>query len=196
MRKSTEERQKEIKKAILEIIAEQGLHALSTRNLAEKVGVSEGALFRHFKSKRDMMLAIMNDVQKELMEPLRQIAMQNTPAPQRLFNFLCTHVSYLIAHRGITILLFSEAAHLNDEELKQQLHQILLLQKQYVSKIIQDGIVSGEWDPEVQVENVAILYMGIPITLSIEMVLNANWLKTENFCRRMLTLILRALEKK
>ncbi|GAB4342549.1 MAG: hypothetical protein Kow0037_30030 [Calditrichia bacterium] len=195
-RKPTEERQREIKQAILHIIAEEGLHALSTRNLAKKVGISEGALFRHFPSKRDMMLAILEDVQTDLMNPLREIAQQNLPAPERLFKFLCTHVRYLIQNRGITILLFSEAAHLNDSELKNRMHDILIHQKQYIGKIIQDGIVAGEWDPELQVENVTMLYMGIPITLSIEMVLNTNWLKTENFCRKMLTLINRALEKK
>lgn len=195
-RKPTEERQREIKQAILHIIAEEGLHALSTRNLAKKVGVSEGALFRHFPSKRDMMLAIMEDVQTDLMNPLREIAQQNLPASERLFKFLCTHVRYLIQNRGITILLFSEAAHLNDSELKNRMHDILIHQKQYIGKIIQDGIVAGEWDPELQVENVTMLYMGIPITLSIEMVLNPNWLKTENFCRKMITLINRALEKK
>lgn len=195
-RKSTEERQKEIKQAILNIIAEEGLQALSTRNLARKVGISEGALFRHFRRKRDMMLAIMQDVQTDLMEPLQQIALQSTTASERLFLFLCTHVRYLIKNKGITILLFSEAAHMNDTELKSQLHEIILKQKQLIGKIIQDGIAAGEWDPAVQVENVTMLYMGIPITLNIEMVLNPNWIKTENFCRKMMALLTRVLEKK
>ena len=55
-RLDTETRQGQIKKAILDIISKDGIGKLSTRNLAARVGVSEGALFRHFPSKKAMML--------------------------------------------------------------------------------------------------------------------------------------------
>jgi len=195
-RLSTAERQVQIKRAILEIISREGLGALSTRRLAKQVGLSEGALFRHFASKRDMLLSIMDDVQTELVMHLRQIALSTRPAEARLHDFLCAHVNYLLAHRGITILLFSEATHMNDSELKRRLRNILLTQKQYVGKIIQDGIVEGQWDEELHVENVATLYMGIPITLNIELVLNPDGLDTDHFCQRMLCLLKRILEKR
>lgn len=195
-RQSTEIRQEQIKKAVLEILSSEGLHALSTRNLAAKVGVSEGALFRHFKTKRDIFIAIMQDVENGLMKSLKSIAVSSVPAEDRLFKFMCKHVRYLIENKGITILLFSEAAHLNDTELKQRLHSILMDQKQLASKIIQDGIVDGIWDHQLHVENVAMLYMGIPITLNIEMVLNPGGVNTDNFCKNMMSLVKRALEKR
>ncbi len=194
-RKSTEERQEEIKKAILDIIATEGLHALSTRRLSQKVGLSEGALFRHFTSKRAMLLSIMQDVENDLLRKLRTITERKESAKKRLQDFLCAHIQYLIEHQGITILLFSEATHLNDSELKQKLRTILLTQKQFVSRIVQDGIAEGLWDPELQVENVVSLYLGIPITLNIELVLNPQNTRTENFCRRMICLLERILEK-
>ncbi len=194
-RKPTEERQEEIKKAVLEIIDSEGLHNLSTRKLADKVGVTEGALFRHFKSKRDMILSIVDEVEEVLMKSLKSVAIGRSPARDRLFAFLCTHVKYLIANKGITILLFSEAAHTNDPELKARMLKILNGQKQLAKKIIQDGIVEGEWDSSLQVENVATLYMGIPISLNIEIVLNPGGVDTENFCRKMMCLMDRALKK-
>ncbi len=194
MRESTEIRQQQIKSAVLNIIATEGLSRLSTRNLADKVGLSEGAIFRHFKTKRDIMLAIMQDVESELIGELRRIALKNEPAPQRLFDYLCAHVRYLVEKKGVTILLFSEAAHLNDSELKNRLHSILNMQKQLVSKIFQDGIVAGEWDATLQTESLASLYMGIPISLNIEMVLSSYEIRLENFCERMCDLLKRALK--
>ncbi len=196
MKQTTEVRQKQIKQAVLELIATDGIHAISTRNLAKKVGISEGALFRHFDSKRDIMLSIMEDVYKDLLEDLRNIAFSSQPAVSRLFKFLCRHISYLIDNKGITILIFSEAAHMNDPTLKERLHQILIQQKQLISKIIQDGIVEGHWDPELSIEDVAMLYMGIPISLNIELVLNRNNVNTKNFCKNMEYLLNRVLEKK
>lgn len=194
-RQSTEIRQDQIKKAVLSLIAKKGLNAVSTRNLASEVGVSEGTIFRHFNTKRDIFLGIMQDVKDELMLPLRDITMAQLPPLERLELFLCKHVKYLIENNGITILLFSQATHMNDEELKNSLREILIKQKQYISKIIQDGIVEGIWDPELTVENAATLYMGIPITLNIEMILNPSSVQTKNFCKKMLCLITRTLKK-
>jgi len=194
-RKPTKIRQEEIKRAFLEIVDSEGLHNLSTRKLAEKVGVTEGALFRHFKSKRDIVLSIVDSVEQVLMNSLQNIAMSNGSSKERLFKFLCVHVKYLIENSGITMLLFSEAAHSNDPELKARMLNILNLQRQLAKKIIQDGIVSGEWDSSIQVENVAMLYMGIPISLNIELILNPYGVNTDNFCKRMMCLLERALKK-
>lgn len=194
-RKPTEVRQEEIKKALLEIVDAEGLHNLSTRKLAEKVGVTEGALFRHFRSKREMILSIVEGVEEILMKSLQGVALSDASSKDRLFRFLCVHVNYLIENRGITMLLFSEAAHANDPELKSKMLGILNTQKQLAKKIIQDGIAGGEWDSSLQVENVATLYMGIPISLNIELVLNPYGVNTENFCKRMMCLLERALKK-
>ncbi len=194
-RKSTEVRQEEIRRALLEIVDTEGLHNLSTRKLAEKVGVTEGALFRHFKSKRDMIISIIDGVEEVLMKSLQSIALSDASSEERLLKFLCAHVHYLIENKGITMLLFSEAAHSNDPALKARMLKILNSQKQLAKKIIQDGIVAGEWDSSLQVENVATLYMGIPISLNIELILSPDGVNTENFCKKMMCILERALKK-
>lgn len=142
-----------------------------------------------------MLLGIMDDVQNGLLKQLWAFSLSSESAQNRLKNFLFKHINFLIEHRGITILLFSEAAHLNDSGLKKRLRSILLTQKHYISKIIQDGIVEGLWDAELQVENVALLYMGIPITLNIELVLDPQSVQAEDFCKRMLYFFNRILKK-
>ena len=194
-RKPTSIRQEEIKNGILDIIADEGLHALSTRRLAKKVGVSEGTLFRHFASKRDMLLSIIEDVQNGLMEQLRAISQNSGSAENRLQEFLCTHINFLIKHRGITILLFSEATQKNDTELKQHLQSIFLKQKEYISKIIQDGITEGLWDSTLHVENIAWLYLGIPITLNIELAFDLQSIRPQDFCQKTMYLLKRMLRK-
>jgi AcrR family transcriptional regulator len=194
-RETTDIRQEQIKKAVLEIIADEGLHNISTRNLAKRIGLTEGAIFRHFSSKRDIIKGIMDDVANDLIGSLRSIALSPVKAEEKLLNYLCKNVKYLKENMGITILLFSEAAHLGDKELKEKLNQILAEQKQFIIKIVKDGIADGVWDKNVNAEDVAIIYMGIPITFNIEMVLNKTGLNADNFCKRMYTLILKTLKK-
>ena len=196
-RLDTETRQGQIKKAVLEIISSEGIGKLSTRNLASKIGVSEGALFRHFSSKKDIMLSILADVKNELLVEQERITYSSSlTAEQKLFDFLCRHITYLIENKGITILLFSEAAHMNEPLLKKGLREILLTQKEYISRIIKQGMNEGVWDKSLNVENAATLYMGIPISLNIEMILNPGAQKQKKFCDNMICLIKKALEKK
>ena len=194
-RESTEVRQKQIKKAVLEIIAEKGLHNVSTRNLAKQVGLSEGALFRHFPTKRAIIKGIMDDVASDLIGSLREIALSSKNVEEKLFDFLCRNVQYLKKNKGITILLFSEATHLGDEELKDALNKILTAQKQFVNDIIRQGISEGICDENLNPEDVALLYMGIPITLNIELVLNKNNFNSDNFCKRMYSVMMKAIKK-
>ena len=194
-RKSTEERKQEIKQAILEIIFEEGLMALTTRNLSRRVGLTEGALFRHFSSKRDMLLAIMEDVERELLERMKDIASSEAPAAQRLSTILCAQVEYLTQNRGIALLLFSEAAHLRDPVLKRKMHGILTGIRRELLRVLEDGVARGEWSQEIPVEDVANLYMGIPLMLNVEMILNpeADRMDFAKLCFGMHRLILRIL---
>jgi len=196
VRKKTEIRREEIKTAVLDIIATEGFSHLSTRNLAKKVGLSEGAIFRHFKSKRNILLSIMEDVKIELQDSLRQIAIDVVPAEKRLQKFLYTHINYLHQHQGITILLFSEAAHMNDVLLKQQLNEILMEQKLLITKIIHDGKNEGVWNKKLDENNVAILYLGIPLSFNVELVLNRNKINVKKFCDTMYYLLSNVLMEK
>jgi AcrR family transcriptional regulator len=194
-RQSTDIRQEQIKQAVLEIIYSDGLKNLSTRNLAKQIGMSEGSIFRHFKTKQDIILAIISDVQVEFIGQLRKIATSATEPVSRLHEYLCATVKYLTINKGITMLLFSEASHNNDTGLKNQLQQVFNQQKQLVSKIILDGIAIGIWNENVSVEDVAMLYIGIPVSLNIELVLSGGEFHPDNFCNRMMQLLLKMLRK-
>lgn len=196
VRKTTDIRQEEIKSAVLSIIFREGLKKVSTKNIAKEVGISEGSIFRHFSSKKDIILAIMDDVKNDLIESLRSISLKNSSPTDRLYQYLCRTITYLIEYKGITILLFSEASYVNDEEMIGKLSYIFNNQKQLAAKIVSDGIALGTWDEGISAEDFSSLYMGIPISLNIEMVLNKNDVDPENFCKRMFNLILKILEKK
>ncbi len=194
-RESTLIRQEQIKKAVLDIIADEGLHNVSARNLAKRIGLSEGAIFRHFATKRDIIKGIMDDVTADLIGSLRSIAISPQKSEKKIFEYLCRNIKYLSENKGITMLLFSEAAHLGDKELKTKLNQILAEQKEFIIKIVKDGIAEGVWQKDISAEDFAMLYLGIPITFNIEFILNKDEFIVENFCKRMYSLIIKTLKK-
>lgn len=65
-RRSTRDRQAELTDAALHLIATRGIAALSTRSLAAEVGLSSGAIFRHFRSLDDLLLSVVQRVEAVL----------------------------------------------------------------------------------------------------------------------------------
>lgn len=194
-KQSTILRQQQIKEAVLDIIFTDGLKNLSTRKLAERVGLSEGAIFRHFPTKQAITLGIIDDVQKDMVGELRKIANSPEDPKERLSRFVFHTLYYLTRNKGITLLMFSEASHKNDEVLKEKLQQIFNNQKKLVSKIILDGIALGIWDENIHVEHVAMLYMGIPVSLNVELILNGGEFHVQTYCNHMMRLLLKILDK-
>jgi AcrR family transcriptional regulator len=195
IRKSTEIRQEEIKSAVLSIIYRGGLKKLSTKNIAKEVGISEGNIFRHFGSKNDIIFSIMDDVIADFIEPLRKISLSKKTPEQRLYDHLCATISYLKTNKGITLLMFSEASYENDETMKEKLKYIFQSQRQLVGKIVADGITMQIWDESISIDHFSNLYMGIPITLNVEIALNGENIDIKSFCKHNMDMLLKILRK-
>lgn len=65
-RRSGEQRREEILEAATRILLRDGIASLTTATLAEAVGVTTGALFRHFASRELMLLALAERVATQL----------------------------------------------------------------------------------------------------------------------------------
>ena len=195
IRKPTEIRQEEIKKAVLEIIYRSGLKKLSTKNIAKEVGISEGSIFRHFGTKNDIIMSIMDDVINDFIEPLREISLLNEHPEKRLYKHLCKTITYLKENKGITLVMFSEASYENDDEMKEKLIHIFQSQRQLVGKIVSDGIAMQLWDESVSTDSFSHLYMGIPITLNVEIALKKEDIDLQSFCKHNMDMLLKILRK-
>jgi len=64
------ERQKKILAAAIESFAEKGFSATSTKEIAQKAGVAEGTIFRHYKTKKDLLMSIVTPMMIKLMAPI------------------------------------------------------------------------------------------------------------------------------
>ncbi|MGE6257790.1 TetR/AcrR family transcriptional regulator [Heyndrickxia sporothermodurans] len=64
------EKQKRILEAAVEIFSEKGYSATSTSEIAKKAGVAEGTIFRHYKTKKDLLLAIIAPTMAKFIAPI------------------------------------------------------------------------------------------------------------------------------
>ncbi|MFT8321400.1 MAG: TetR/AcrR family transcriptional regulator [Bacillus sp. (in: firmicutes)] len=64
------DKQKKIVTAAIEAFSEKGFAATSTNEIAKKAGVAEGTIFRHYKTKKDLLLALVTPVLSTFIAPL------------------------------------------------------------------------------------------------------------------------------
>ena len=150
-RKNTVERKKEIVDAVLRIIGERGLTSLSTKTIAEEVGVTTGALFRHFPSLQEILRAVTRFAILRIEETFPDESM----APlERIKLLAINRIMLLNSCNGLAWLLKSEQAFLTlPEDSVESLRSIMKRSKSFILKSINDGISEGsirnDIDPEV-----------------------------------------------
>ena len=112
-------RQVEILDRAVEVLREQGLPGLTVRRLAERMGFSEAALYRHFSSKDDLLAALIGRLAGErLLGPVRAIAADEGRTPRQRLQALVDHqLSTLVDLEGVPLLFLAEALASGDERL-------------------------------------------------------------------------------
>lgn len=67
--KKMTQKQVQIVNAAVEIFAEKGYAATSTSEIAQKAGVAEGTIFKHYKTKKDLLLSIAGPIAAKVFAP-------------------------------------------------------------------------------------------------------------------------------
>ena len=67
-RQSTSERQLQIIEATQNLITSKGMEFVTIDAIAEKVGLTEGAIYKHFRSKREILTLLIDSIEQNLME--------------------------------------------------------------------------------------------------------------------------------
>ncbi|MDO9467606.1 MAG: TetR family transcriptional regulator, partial [Thiobacillus sp.] len=107
-RLGADERREEIIRVTLELAAKQGVDDVTTQDMAQAMGVTQGAVFRHFPSKNAIWLAVMQWVRDRLMTVLSRAAAQGHDPLDALQRMFFAHIDFIAGHPAIPRVLMSE----------------------------------------------------------------------------------------
>jgi TetR/AcrR family fatty acid metabolism transcriptional regulator len=79
-----QEREELIRQAAEEMLFERGYHEMSMDDIAARVGIAKGTLYRHFASKEDLVFALMMRDLSEVVHNLEEIRATNASAQEKL----------------------------------------------------------------------------------------------------------------
>lgn len=82
-----------IERAALKLFVNEGIDAATTREIATNAGVSEGALYRHYKGKDELALALFLETHNRLGEMLREALAQDGTLEERIEHAVTAYCS-------------------------------------------------------------------------------------------------------
>ncbi|HQI39513.1 MAG: TetR/AcrR family transcriptional regulator [Ignavibacteriaceae bacterium] len=142
-RLTTEERQEMIIDEAIKIIHSGGFEALSIREIAKQVKISEPAIYRHFLNKEDIILGVLNRMLEFDILLNKNIADAKS-AKQKIRQFVLYHFEFLEKNPEMTSVLFSEEMYNQSDILRKKLIFIIQKRKQLLKTILDDAKNSGE----------------------------------------------------
>lgn len=164
----TTARQSEILDKALILVGESGLSGLTIRKIAERMGFSEPALYRHFPNKQAVILGLMDRLEMMLLGTAGQIAEHTTlPARERLSRIITHHVQLVRKYNSLPILLLAEASTSDDPVLLDRMRTILKNYFDLLADVVKQGQDDGTIDSAVQPDCLALGLMGTPTALAV-----------------------------
>ena len=157
----TEERQAEIVAAALHLARTVSPVSITTSDIADAIGVTQGAVFKHFPTKDAIWVASMKWVRERLLAKLEEAAraeISGVPALEAVFR---AHVAFVIAHPGAPRIIFHELQQPADSPVKQEVRALLHAYRQILLSQLKVGMKLGELPAGVDLEAAATLFVGI-----------------------------------
>ncbi len=141
--KFTEMQFKIIDKSI-DLIAERGIQGFTIKNLAAKLGLTEGAIYRHFKSKEEILLSIIKIFQAEASKTLENACSTKYPAMEKITKIFNHHFNFFAEKPSVASVIFSESIFQNKHSLSKEVKKLLNMHEEALLCIIKSGQDSGE----------------------------------------------------
>ncbi len=160
VRLPTEERQVEITAAALQLASEISPALITTAQIAEQVGISQGAVFRHFPSKDAVWHAAMRRVHAELLGAIEAAAQAAASPLEALRAMFKAHVDYVATHPGVPRFIFHEMQLPKDTPVKQEVRALLRAYRLRLLGLLDDAAQRGTLRADVDHDAAATLFVG------------------------------------
>lgn len=145
---------------VVELAAEQNPSEITTAAIATRMGLTQGALFRHFPTKDAIWRAVMDWVAERLMARVDRAARSAASPLGALEAIFMAHVAFIAEHPGVPRMMFGELQRPGDSATRRMVQALLERYRDRLRALIEQGRASGELDPEVDPDQAALLFVG------------------------------------
>lgn len=156
-----EERRAATVEAVVKLAAEQNPSEITTTVIAKHMGVTQGALFKHFPNKDAILQAVMEWVAECLLSRVEKAAHSASSPTAAIEAIFMAHVAFVVEHPGVPRMLFGELQRAELTAPKRMAQTLLRNYREHLLRPIEAGKAAGELTPGLDAEAAATLLIGM-----------------------------------
>jgi AcrR family transcriptional regulator len=146
--------------AVVALAAEQNPGDITTAAIADRMQVTQGALFRHFASKDEIWGAVMDWVAERLLARVERAAAGAAGPVAALEAMYLAHVDFVVRHPGVPRILFGELQRAEATPAKRMVQTIVACYRERLIALLEQGKATGELAKDLDCAAAATLFIG------------------------------------
>ena len=161
-RENTEVRQQQIIDAAATLIFKYGSEHLTVKKIAAQVGISEAAIYRHFKSKKSIISFLLSHIEEVLLRDLSPGTVADRQVTLEVIeSLIATHFSLISTRKGISFEVIAEIISLGDKKLNKQAYQTINRYIARLQELLAEGVRDGAVRDDIDLQASATLLFGL-----------------------------------
>ena len=124
MAEKTGERRDQILQTVAQMLENPAAERITTAALAARIGVSEAALYRHFRGKAQMFEGLIEFIEQTLFALINKITSEEKSGVRQLEAIIGVLLGFAQKNRGMTRVLIGDALVNEDEQLQARINQM------------------------------------------------------------------------
>lgn len=154
-------RQQEIIDTARKIISTKGIENLTIREIAKDIRLTEGALYRHFKSKREILSLLIDDISQTLLQAVERGVNSSDPPLEKLRTVFLSHLSSVEQRKGVSFIVINETLNLQNQSLQGKMLLVIRNYLERIEHILSEGIDRGVFKKRLDVMVASMVFFGM-----------------------------------
>lgn len=160
-RESTLVRQKQIVEAARKLIIKRGSEHLTVSRIAREAGISEGAIYRHFRSKKEILSFLLDHAASSLLGDMALQSAENHTTLEAISDVLEKHLKAIEKRHGSSFQVIAEVVSFGDKKLNGKAFDIINSYIGRLSDLLSAGARQGSVRADIDQQAVATLVFGM-----------------------------------
>jgi AcrR family transcriptional regulator len=152
----------------LEIIDLLGIDGLSLRELAKREGIVEGALYKHFKNKEEILLSVI-DYYARYDSNIKNTIENNSMTPKEgIMFFIKSFAELFESEPSMACIMSSYEVLLDENAVVKRVKKIFILRSDFLTQLIEKGQREGSISSDFSGEDLSDIVMGLLRTITLK----------------------------
>jgi len=153
-------RQKEIIAAAGSILTRSGVKGFTIKNLAFELKLSEGAIYRHFSSKEDLIVSMLEFLATNMDERLSQTTSPDQNPEEKFVAIFKSQFAFFNSNPHYVVAVFSDGLMEASESINAVILKIMGVKMKHVMAVIKEGQKDGVFTNAISADELIHIVIG------------------------------------